>query len=55
MMRKCCRCHGDFDLNELTCIHHYRKHKKIWLCVPCYRFIRQIFDDDIEEYILRKE
>lgn len=55
MILKCDRCHGDFNLSDITWVTHYRKHKKVYLCVSCYRFIRQRFDDVIDEYILRKE
>lgn len=59
-MRKCDRCHGQFDGKELSRVVYYRQNKIIYLCDCCYRFIRQRFirqrfDDDIEEYILRKE
>lgn len=54
-MRKCDRCHGEFGLNQLSRITYFRKNKIIFLCKSCYGFMRQRFDDDIEEYILRKE
>lgn len=54
-MAKCDRCHGEFDVKELSRIPHYKKNKTIYLCDCCYRFIRQRFDDVIEEYILRKD
>ena len=55
IMAKCDRCHGEFDSKQLSRINHYRKNKRINLCNSCYRFIRQRFDDVIDEYILRKE
>lgn len=54
-MKKCDRCHGQFDSKELSRLVYYRQNKIIHLCDSCYRFIRQRFDEDIEEYILRKE
>lgn len=54
-MSKCDRCHDEFDNKELSRVVHYRKNKIIYLCDGCYRFIRERFDDVIEEFILRKE
>lgn len=54
-MAKCDRCHCECFGRELSRIPYYKKSKTIYLCDSCYRFIRQRFDDVIEEYILRKE
>ena len=54
-MAKCERCHGEFDSKELSIIGHYGMNKRIHLCDHCYRFIRELFDDVIDEYVLRKE
>ena len=53
-MRKseCARCHAVAD--GLS-IWHVGKKQYIPLCVNCYRFIMQLFDDVIDEYVLRKE
>ena len=54
-MTKCDRCHGEFYTEELSRVPYYKKNMRIKLCDCCYRFIRQRFDDVIEEYILREE
>lgn len=51
-MRKCERCHGDANGPS---IHHRGKDRDIPLCINCYHFIGQLFDDVIDEYVLRKE
>lgn len=54
-MAKCDRCHGEFDIKDLSRIHYYKKNMRFNLCDCCYRFIRQRFDDVIDEFILREE
>ena len=54
-MAKCDRCHGEFDIKEISRINYFKQNKIIHLCECCYRFIRQRYDDVIEEYILREE
>ena len=49
---KCARCHGDADGLGIV---HVGKNQYIPLCINCYRFIQLLFDDVIDEYILRKE
>lgn len=55
MSKKCDRCHDEFDIKELSRIPYYKTNKIIYLCDSCYHFIRQLYDDVIEEYILRQE
>lgn len=50
---ECERCHGVTD--EPQIIWHDEKQQYIKLCNNCYRFIRMLFDDVIDEYVLRKE
>lgn len=52
MIRKCERCH---DVANAPSIHYRKQDRDIPLCVNCYHFMGQRFDEDIEEYILRKE
>lgn len=52
-MCKCERCHC-VTANGPH-IYHTGKNRDIQLCVNCYRFISQLFDDVIDEYVLRKE
>lgn len=51
---KCDRCH-DLRQTPLMSVRYHRCEKDIYLCPICMKFIRQRFDDVIEEYILRKE
>ena len=51
-MRKCERCH---DIANGPSVYHKEKDQCIPLCINCYRFIMQLFDDVIDEYVLRKE
>lgn len=53
-MFKCERCHDDSG-NTRKLIWHSGKEQFIPLCENCYRFISQLFDDVIDEYVLRKE
>ena len=55
-MRKCERCHYDAgDDRPLWLIWHNREQRYITLCENCNHFISQLFDDVIDEYVLRKE
>ena len=50
---KCARCHYVVDYPII--VRHVGKKQSIPLCKNCYRFIVQLFDDVIDEYVLRKE
>ena len=52
---KCERCHDEYDSFELQRIKYFKRDQIIHLCDFCYSFIKDRFDDVIEEYILRKE
>lgn len=56
MGKKCDRCHGEVDAGiPLLAVTHHRKGFDLYLCATCARFIRDRFDDVIDEYILREE
>ena len=51
----CRRCKQPMKIEYAYPIYHSDFKEPIYLCPSCRSFIRSLFDDVIEEYILREE
>ena len=52
---KCRRCHYEMRPEYAYPVYHSKSDDPIYLCPSCRNFIKTLFDDVIEEYILRTE
>ena len=54
-MRECERCQRCYGVADGPSLYHSGKDQRIPLCKNCYHFMMLLFDDVIDEYVLRKE